>query len=78
MGASKKEKGKGKKKRGKEGKQGDKEKKKINHHDAKGVIQAQAGAAFRGSREENFRGAKLTAEEGVRAPFFNFAPGRQN
>ena len=40
----------------------------IGHHSSKS----------RGSREENFRGVELTAGGGVRAPFFNFAPGRQN
>ena len=34
------------------------------------------GTPRRGSREENFRGTKLRG--GVRVPFFNFAPRRQN
>ena len=77
-GAPKDEEEKGKKRKEKERKKMERKGKKKekdksnNQHDEKSAIQAQAGAPRRGSREENFRGAKLMGGgEG-------FALGRQN
>ena len=80
-GAKNEEKGKERKEKERKKRERKKKRKKtINGHDEKGVIQAQAGAPPRCSREENFRGAKLTAAGGGggRAPFFKFAPGHRN
>ena len=49
-----------------------KERKKLNQNDKQGAIQAQAGGALRGQIDGKEGGGS------VRAPFFNFAPGRQN
>ena len=67
-------KGKEKEKKRNKGKQ----KEKINQHDKQGTIQAQAGAPV-GAPGKKTSGRQIDGGGGgLRAPFFNFALGRQN